>query len=234
MPARNDPERLPNRFDVERAVEKSGLPPIGRHILLVLCGRMMQGSTLIPREFSPSLTTLAAGTGWDRRTIMRYLTELENAGWLIRHRPPPEKARREHARTAYTVLMPGLGAGSSQPRDTGTPGLGARSAQARDTGTRGLGADGPEARGTAPHSQGLSDQRTDQSEDLADLVIKQLHERTGITVTHEWAEKTRDLLLTRPGIVNPRAYLIRVITTDPHPERWLPTPEPPPYREETS
>jgi hypothetical protein len=79
LPPRNE-ERLPNRFDVERAVEESDLAPIGRHILLVLCGRMMQGSTLIPREFSPSLTRLAAGTGWDRRTIMRHLTALEEAG----------------------------------------------------------------------------------------------------------------------------------------------------------
>jgi hypothetical protein len=80
----------------------------------------------------------------------------------------------------------------------------------------------------------LSDQRTDQSGDLAELVIRQLHKRAGVTVTREWAETTRDLLLARPGVRNPRAYIIRTITTDPHPERWLPTPEPPPYREEPS
>jgi hypothetical protein len=80
----------------------------------------------------------------------------------------------------------------------------------------------------------LSDQRTDQSGDLVDLVIKQLYERTGVTVTHEWAETTRDLLLARPGIKNPRAYIIRTITTDPRPERWLPTPVPPPLQQEES
>jgi hypothetical protein len=230
LPPRNE-QKLPDRFDVERAVERSSLAPIGRHIILVLCGRMMQGSTLIPREFSPSLTRLAAGTGWDRRTIMRHLNELEKLGWLIRHRPDPDKARREHVRTNYTVLIPGLGAASAQARDTGTRGLGAASAQARDTGTRGLGAGDPGARGTAPHNQALSDQRTDQSEDLAVLVIKQLLERTGIEVTREWAAATRDLLLARPGVVNPRAYIIRTITTDPKPERWLPTPVAPPFRE---
>ena len=213
-------------------METSSLEPISRHILLVLCGRMMQGSTLIPREHSPSLTRLAAGTGWDRRTIMRYLNALEKAGWLIRHRPDPDKARREHARTNYTVLMPGLGASSAQARDTGTRGLGASSAQARDTDPYGLGAGDPGARGRVPHSQTLSDQRTDQSGDLVDLVIKQLHDRTGVTVTHEWAETTRDLLLARPGVRNPRAYIIRTITTDPHPERWLPTPTPPPLQQE--
>lgn len=226
MPPRTD-ERLPNRYDVERAVEASDLAPIGRHILLVLCGRMMQGSTLIPREHSPSLNRLAAGTGWDRRTIMRHLTELENAGWLIRHRPDPVKARTEHARTSYTVLMPGPGTASTRARDTGTRGLGASPAQARDTVTRGLGTGDLGARGGAPRNQILSDQRTDQSEDLVDLVIKQMHARTGVTVTREWAETTRDLLIARPGVVNPRAYIIRTITTDPHPERWLPTPAPP-------
>lgn len=234
MPPQSD-ERPPNRFDVERAVEQSSLPPIGRHIILVLCARMMQGSTLIASQHSPSLTRLAAGTGWDRRTIMRHLNELESLGWLIRHRPSPDKARREHARTNYTVLIPGLGAASPQARDAGTRGLGATSAQARDSGTRGLGAGDPGARGGAPHNQTFSDQRTDQSGDdgdLADLVIKQLHERTGATVTHEWAEKTVALLLARPGITNPRAYIIRSIVTDPHPERWLPTPVPPPLQQE--
>jgi hypothetical protein len=232
LPPRSDPERLPNRFDVERAVERSDLEPIGRHIILVLCGRMMQGSTVIPPGHSPSLTKLAEGTGWDRRTIMRHLNLLEETGWLIRRRPDPHLARTQHVRTAYVVTAPGLG--PAQARDTGTRGLGAGPAQARDTGTRGLGTGDPEARGRPPHSQGLSDERTDQSGDLADLVIKQLHERTGVTVTHEWAEKTRDLLLTRPGIRNERAYIIRTITTDPHPERWLPTPEPPPYHREES
>jgi hypothetical protein len=80
----------------------------------------------------------------------------------------------------------------------------------------------------------VSDQRTDQSGDLVDLVIKQLAERTGITVTREWAETTRATLLARPGIKNPRAYIIRTITTDPNPERWLPTPAPPPYHREES
>lgn len=236
MPPRNDPDRLPNRFDVERLVETSDLEPISRHIILVLCGRMMQGTTLIPPGVSPSLTRLARGTGWDRRTIMRHLNLLEAAGWLVRQRPDPHKARTEHARTSYTVLMPGLGAGSPMARDGGTRGLGATSAQARGAANPGLGAANPGARGAVPHSQIRSDQRSDQSGengDLADLVAKQLLERTGTEVTREWAEQTATLLTARPGIKNPRAYIIRTITTDPHPERWLPTPAPPPYREDT-
>jgi hypothetical protein len=63
-------------------------------------------------------------------------------------------------------------------------------------------------------------------------VIRQLAERTGVTVTRDWAETTLATLLARPGIKNPRAYVIRVITTDPDPQRWLPTPAPPPYHRE--
>jgi hypothetical protein len=223
---RNDSERLPNRFDIERAVEASDLAPIGRHIILVLCGRMMQGSTVIPPGFSPSLTQLARATGWDRRTIMRYLNILEAAGWLIRRRPDPGKARTEHIRTAYVVTV---------ARDTASRGVGAGSAQARDSTSRGLGTSDSKARGTLSPNQIFSDQRTDQSGndgDLAELVIKQLHLRTGVTVGYEWAQQTTELLLARPGIKNPRAYIIRTITTDPRPERWLPTPEPPAYQRE--
>lgn len=227
-------DRLPNRYDVERAVEQSDLAPIGRHIILLLCSRMTQGSTLIPREYSPSLTRLARGTGWDRRTIMRHLTLLEEAGWLLRHRPDPHAARTLHVRTAYTVLLPDLGTGAPQAGDSPSRGLGAVPAQAGGARSRGLGAAGPGARGTLPHSQTFPDQRTDQSEegDLADLVIKQIADRTGTAVTRSWAEGTRDLLLSRPGIKNQRAYIIRTITTDPHPEKWLPTPAPPSLREE--
>jgi hypothetical protein len=231
--ARSDPEKLPDRYEVERAVEASSLAPIARHIILVLCSRMSQGSTLIPAQYSPSLTKFALGTGWDRRTIMRHLRDLEEAGCITRHRPPADKARREHARTNYTVW---LGAIKALARDREAQALGADSAQARDAASPGLGAGRPGPRGAAPSNQTVSDHGTDRSgeitEDLAELVVKQLAERTGVTVTREWAEKTRDLLLARPGIKNPRAYIIRTITTDPHPERWLPTPEPPPYHRE--
>jgi DNA-binding MarR family transcriptional regulator len=220
-------ERLPNRYDIERAVERSGLPPIGRHILLFLATRMQQGSTLIPREYSPSLTVIAAATAWDRRTIMRQLNILEELGWLIRHRPDPYLARTRHARTAYTVTPPGLGAETAQARDTLSRGLGAETAQARDTLSRGLGAGDPAARGRAPHNQTASDQPDQSGEDLIDVVVKQLLERTGTEVSREWAATTRDLLLARPGIKNPRAYIIRTVATDPRPERWLPTPQPP-------
>ncbi|HEX4661881.1 MAG TPA: hypothetical protein VH307_31180 [Streptosporangiaceae bacterium] len=61
-----------------------------------------------------------------------------------------------------------------------------------------------------------------------DLVIAELRKRTGKLVTPEWAAKTRDLILSRPGVNNRTAYLRRVLTTDPDPARFLPTTTPPP------
>jgi hypothetical protein len=232
---RND-DRLPNRYDVERAVERSNLAPIGRHIILVLCGRMMQGSTLIPPGHSPSLTKLAEGTGWDRRTIMRHLNLLEQLGWLVRHRPDPHRARTQHVRTSYTVIAPGLGTASAQAGGSASQGLGASRAQAGGGQPRGLGTDDQEARGPVPPNQGFTDQETDQAEEngLVDLVTKLLAERTGVAVSREWAAQTRDQLLARPGVKNPRAYIIRILTTDKSIERWLPTATPPPYGEKSS
>lgn len=216
--------RLLNRYDVERAVAKSDLPPIGRHIVLVLCQRMQQGSTLIPREHSPSITTLAAGTGWNRRTITRHLAVLEDAGWIIRHRPPVHLARTMHARTAYTVLIPELGTGSPTARDTRSRGLGAQGPKARGVESIELGAKGPEARGAAPFNTGLSDipDQSDTDAEEIELVIKNLMERTGVTVTTSHAAIVRDAIVARPH-KNRRAYLIRCLVTDKNPQRWLDT-----------
>ena len=97
---------MTTRYDVERAVEDSGLPPVSRHIVLVLCTRMQQGSTVILPQHSPSLTRLARGTGWSRRTIQRYLNQLEDAKWIDRIRPPEELARTLWMTTLYVVRIP--------------------------------------------------------------------------------------------------------------------------------
>lgn len=97
---------MPTRFDVERALENSGLPHSARDIGFALCRRMSQGSTEIPAEFSPSLTTLARVVGVHRRTIMRHLHILETGGWIIRNRPSQHEARTGHKTTHYTVTIP--------------------------------------------------------------------------------------------------------------------------------
>lgn len=97
---------MPTRFDVERALENSGLPQTARDIGFALCRRMTAGGTEIPAGFSPSLTTLARVIGVHRRTVMRHLRVLERAGWIIRNRPAPHDARTRHITTSYTVTIP--------------------------------------------------------------------------------------------------------------------------------
>jgi hypothetical protein len=223
-----DAARGPDRWDVERAVKASALPAIARHILLDLCTYMDAATLVIPYRWSPSLTGLTDDTAWSRRTVVRYLDDLEAAGWLARLRPTVHDARVHHRRTAYTVMIPdGLGTGSAQARGAPDPGLGTGSAQARGATNPGLGAQGQGASGGERLIQTAPDQ-PDQP-DLQDLVIRLLHKETGVTVDAEWAAETVGTILSRPGISNPRAYLIRTITVDPL--RWLPTPQPPPYHQ---
>lgn len=210
---------LATRYDVERAVEDGDLPAISRDIMFALARRMSQGSTVIPPEFSPSLTRLARSTGWHRRTVMRHLRDLEAAGILERRRPPPELARARYMTTAYVVHYPQVG--------TQDPGPGAHD-PGLETASPGLETGTAPGRGTGPHSQIESDQVSGLVTDpeIA-IVIDEIEKRTGQLVTLEFAAKARDVILARPGIRNRAAYLRRCLATDPDPARFLPTSQPP-------
>lgn len=75
-----------------------------------------------------------------RASVKRHLAVLEEAGWVGRDRPDVVKARTEHARTGYRLMVPegagltvSLGSGRAQPGSTESPDLGSRGAQARPT-----------------------------------------------------------------------------------------------------
>lgn len=173
---------MPTRFDIERALEVSGLPQTARDIGFALCRRMTAGSDEIPAQFSPSLTALARAVGVHRRTIMRHLHVLARAGWITRHRPDPHDARARHQVTRYAVTIPG------------------------------------------PVSSAAADPQVA-------LVITELEARTGTVVPADWAAKIRAELLGRPGIRDPAAWIRKCIRDEPHPHRWLPSTQPPPWTE---
>ena len=209
---------------MERAVRASDLPAIAKHILLDLLTYTDAGTLVIPYRWSPSLTGLTDDTGWSRRTLIRYLDYLEVAGWLARLRPTVADARKLHRRTAYTVMIPvGLEPGRAQSREAADLGLVPGRAQASGPADPELGASRHGASAGARLNQTVPDQ-PDQP-DHTSLVIQLLHKETGVTVDAAWAATTVETILSRPGITNPRAYLIRTIVRDPR--KWLPTPQPP-------
>ncbi|MGW7195994.1 hypothetical protein [Streptomyces chryseus] len=131
---------MPGRLEFERAIRRSDLPPPSRHLALTIATWADMNTGLIPDRFQPSLSTLEAATGLDRKTVRRHLDGLEDAKWLERHRPDVEKARTEHARTQYVLVIPpgaggteplGLGEESPQPGGGEPPAKGQRAPRAR-------------------------------------------------------------------------------------------------------
>jgi hypothetical protein len=222
MPPQNDP-RLPTRYDVEWAIERSELPAAARDMLYLLARRMEQGSTLIPGQHSPSLSKIAKASGWSRRHVLRALNYLEDLGLITRHRPTPHNARVYHQRTNYTVHLDKLGTGSpAEASDVPSHGLRTARRKAKDTPSPELGTASPEARDTLARSQ-ISPEPPDQPDPEIAFIRSHLHGRTGQVVSEDQAAGIRALVLARPGAQGQRSmpYIRRVLTLDKHPDKWL-------------
>lgn len=212
---------MATRFEIERAVLVSDLPAGCRHLCHVLCIRIDAQAGAILAAYQPSLNDLARDTGRDRRTIMRYLVVLERRGWVLRKRPAPELARRQHLKTQYTIRIPDF----PQARDNAPPGLGTARQGASDTRPPELGTGSPQARGTVPHRS--SESSMSSGADL-ETIIKTICEKTGTTVTAEWAARVREQILGARDIRRSQTYLRKVIMGAP-PDTYLPTPAPPKF-----
>lgn len=231
------PSENPDRYDVEKLVEYSGLPTCSRDVLFALARRMDQGSIYIPGRFSPSLKRLEIVTGWSKRHIQRHLNQLEAVQLVIR-------TRAKGRRTLYAVNWPALAelgtqgpAGGPDTRDTESPPLETQGPGTWDRASPELGTRGPRTRDTTAPSQ-TSQFSPDLEPDPEITMIRRLLEaRTRRAVTADWAESTRDMILaaagapTEPGAARSN-YIRHVIVRDKNPERWIPTPEPPQYQRE--
>lgn len=193
----------------------------------VLCTKVDQDAGVILPDYQPSLNRLASDTGLHRRTIMRYLKGLDAWGWVTRQRPDVKAQRTEHARTNYAIH---IGRNPPQARDTQAPGLGTAAALGLGAGAAPeLGAAHREARGSSPHESSKS---TKSTEDEIGAIIRAIKERSGATVSAEWARRVRDQILgARDNIRDPAAYCRRVILAAP-PDTYRPTPIPPRFTAE--
>jgi hypothetical protein len=230
MPPQSDP-KLPLRYDVENAAERSPLPTVSRDILYAFARRMQQGSTLIMLQHQPSLSTLAKSAGWSKRHVQRGLDYLERLGIITRTRPSKHLQRTEHRRTAYVVhyeALLELGTGSPKSaRDAQSLGLGPPRRKPRAKKSAELGTDSPEARDTAAHVQ-ISPEPPDHTDPEIAFIRGHITERTGRSVSEQQAAEIRAVILARPGAQDqkPLGYIRRVLALDRHPEKWLEPPVP--------
>lgn len=122
---------MATKWEVNRAVRASALPPPSRLIMLVLSDIAEAGTAEVPAQRTPSLAVLAKETGLNEATVKRHLIALDDAGWLKRTKPTQDAARRLGERTRYQLLVPiGVGADSAQGSDEDEE-QGAESAQGR-------------------------------------------------------------------------------------------------------
>jgi hypothetical protein len=226
-------EKLPDRFDAERAIEASDLPTCSRDILFALARRMDQGSIYIPGKFSPSLYRMSEVSGWSKRHIQRHLNRLEQAQLIARR-------RKKGVRTQYAINYPAL-LGTRRPEkdpetgDTESLPVGTTGPDPWDATAQELGTSGRPTRDTAARDQ-TSQYEPDPDPDPEITMIRRLLEaKTKKLVSAEWAAATRDTILraadapTAPGPLR-SAYIRRTIIREKKPDRWLPTPTPPRYQ----
>lgn len=97
---------MPSRFEYERAVRVSGLPPMSRLLALTIATWADIKTGVIPPRMMPSLSKLEESTGMARGSVRTHLDRLEDDGWLIRKRPSVAAARSDKARTHYKIRIP--------------------------------------------------------------------------------------------------------------------------------
>lgn len=161
------------RFEIERAAERSALPPPARDLVFALARRMDAKSERIPARWQPSLGRLAADTGWSRRTVIRHLSTLERSGWITRERGTRAFHATTHRTVRYQLALPGAPPSLALATDSHPPSAGA---------TQELVTGGPRASDPVTHSQGSSD-----SQPSSDLV-------TTTEASHELIRAARDEL----------------------------------------
>jgi MarR family len=191
------------RWDVERAVMASELPPSARLAMFVLLAKTDSKTAVIPAEHTPSLTVLAGATGLDRSTIARTLRQLERDDWVSRQRPPVEQSRRG-ARTRYRLTVPS----GMTPLPSGTTQLGV------------VAPDRKPSRTVQPRIR---------PSPILTAIGDELHRATGKTYDVDWCAKVEKTIFNGQAVGNREAYARKCIRTNP--ERYIPTNQPPPIRE---
>lgn len=96
---------MTSKWNVNRAVRASDLPPTARLIMLTLSDRARSEDSVISDEHTPSQGEIAADTGLSERTVRDTVKWLEREGWLDLDRPSLAEMVR-HKKIRYRLAVP--------------------------------------------------------------------------------------------------------------------------------
>jgi hypothetical protein len=109
---------MPSRFEFERAVKASSLPPLSRLLALTIATFANSETGVIPARYQPSLSTLLAATGMSKGSLLAHRKTLDEGKWVTFTSPSLEDQVRKKARNVYRLHVP---AGSTADLATGSP-----------------------------------------------------------------------------------------------------------------
>lgn len=104
---------MPSRFEFERAIRRSGLPPLARLLALTIATWADAETGAIAKRNQPAQSVLLEATGMSKSSFLTYRKTLLDDGWLACKSPDRIKAQKEHAQNVYSILIPAGKAGSS-------------------------------------------------------------------------------------------------------------------------
>lgn len=114
---------MPSRFEFERAIKRSDLPPLARLIALVIASWADSDTGSIAHKNQPAQSVLLEATGMSKGSFLTHRKTLLDAGWLKCDSPDRAKAQKEHAQNVYSIHIPdgkaGSGADLAIPRKSG-------------------------------------------------------------------------------------------------------------------
>lgn len=109
---------MPSRFEFERAVKASSLPPLSRLLALTIATFAHSDTGVIPARYQPSLSTLMTATGMSKGSLLTHRKTLDEEKWVTFTSPSLEDQRRKKARNVYKLHVP---AGSAPDLAAGSP-----------------------------------------------------------------------------------------------------------------
>lgn len=202
---------MSRRFDIERALGRSGLPAPSRAIARVLCECIDKHTGTIQPHHSPSLKTLAARTGYDKSTVARHLAHLAETGWITRHPPSLPAALAQQATTTYDIHIPVHRAVAQC--DTASRGPRHAPVAHGDTGCR---SGRPNQGGDRDRSAAAPTSSSADDDALRELVKSELRELTGRVVGDRQAAEAVRLVLDGRRVRDRARYLLTALRADPN------------------